>query len=269
MNDDFALNEKSKDKQRDQVLDESFKKAEISRNLQSTYKRATSNPIWEKDLGKGTTSKTGSILIIIAILAIVCIYFMPWAFIAYNADYIEGDGYGAYALIFNNAKSNDIESQDIVDLFGTPNYIGVTISDFTDTPIKTVGGFISLAILGLLFWFFQMIDRFRKFSAATFSIIHCFFAGSSALIGVYIILSVSKFIGVYFLIAHNMNLEQFPSLKTIIIFLNPIIIIILGVVIVKSSYTVIKIYYTELERKSIGRNARHSFFKTGGLRGKL
>lgn len=263
MDKNFALDETSDKKFKEHALDKSFKKAEISRSLQSTYK-GTHGKIPRKD----NTSKSGMLLIIVAILAIVCMYLGPWAFIAYDAEYIEGEGLGGSIWIFRNAQAEDIESQDIANLFENPNYIGVTISDFTYTPAKTIGGFIALVILGLIFFIFQIIDKFLKFSEGTFMTIHSFFAGFAIIISVYITLTVSKFIGAYFQIAHNMNLEQFPNIQTIIIFINPIIAIILGLGIIKYAYTIIKIHYVELERKKISSKIRHSFFSTG-LGGKL
>ena len=267
MDQNFTLDETSGKKFKEHALDESFKKAEISRSLQSTHK-GTPGKIPKKE----NTSKSGMLLIIIAILAIVCMYLGPWAFIAYDAEYIEGEGLGENIWILRNAQAEDIENQDIMNLFKNsleqPNYIGVAISDFTYTPAKTIGGFIALVILGLIFFIFQIIDKFLKFSEGTFMTAHSFFAVFVIVINVYIILTVSKFIGAYFQIAHNMNLEQFPNIQTIIIFINPIIAIILGFGIITYAYTIIKIHYIELERKKISSNVRHSFFSTG-LGGKL
>jgi hypothetical protein len=267
MDKNFTLDETSGKKFKEHALDKSFKKAEISRSLQSTYKDTPG-----KTPRKENTSKSGMLLIIIAILAIVCMYLGPWAFIAYDADYIEGEGLGGSIWIFRNAQAEDIEHQDIINLFKNslehPNYIGVTISDFTYTPAKTIGGFIALVILGLIFFIFQIIDKFLKFSEGIFMTVHSFFSGFAIIISVYTILTVSKFIGVYFQIAHNMSLEQFPNIQTIIIFINPIIAIILGFGIIKYAYTIIKIHYVVLEREKISSKVRHSFFSTG-LGGKL
>jgi len=258
MDQNFALDETSDKKFKEYALDKSFKKAEISHSLQSTHK-GTPGKIPRKE----NTSKSGVLLIIIVILAIVCMYLGPWAFIAYDAEYIEGEGLGGNIWIFRNVQAEDIESQDIVNLFETPNYIGVTINDFTYTPAKTIGGFIALVILCLIFFIFQIIDKFLKFSEEAFITVHSFFAGFAIVISVYIILTVSKFIGAYFQIAHNMNLEQFPSIQTIIIFINPIIAIILGFGIIKYAYVIIKVHYVELERKKISSKVEHSFFSTG------
>jgi hypothetical protein len=255
MEEDFDTEEKREQKLKEQILDEAFKKAESSRGLKTSFQEFTKKPLKEKK-----TSKTGIILIITAIICIAIVYLVPWAFVQYNADY----GSDSFWILINH-QTNDIPSQDIITIFSEPNYIGVTLYDFTDAPNKAISGFIFLIILGLVFLLFQMFDKFKDFSDETFAIAISVFAAFTFLVSLFIVLSMMKFIGAYILMAFNMH--QMLDINAIIVFLNPFIILAVGLAIVKSTYSTIKIYHIGLDKKIQSKPVRHSYFSNlrGGI----
>ena len=250
MEEDLAPKSRSDDKIKELILDESFKKAESKRIFHSRPGEDV-----KRQIKKRSISSIGVILILIAIVCLVIVNFGPWALIFFEADY------GSDSVwIFKDTQASDINSQDVIDLFSSPNYIGITIEDFNSAAWSVTKGFISLIILGLIIIIFQIIDNMKDFSEEIFCVFVSVCASGVFLSSLYIILSTVKFIGSYLLIAENMSLFK---IKAIVAFLIPILILVVSFIILKISYSFIKFYFREIERKKVITTTKHTFFKSG------
>ena len=129
--DDFYSDiKKSRKALKEDILDETFKKAEISKGLR---------PKEEKKVTKKTFLKLGIILIIIAIISLVVINHLTWMYVKYDADYgtIE-------ELYYRELVNKEDQSYKEIDYIfesqctncsnNSKNYIGITKDDFTNIP---------------------------------------------------------------------------------------------------------------------------------------
>ena len=233
-----AKSAKKEEKTKEEILDESSKKAEISRGLRSPESRPPIKKSYEKFF-----PKLGILLIIIAIIGLVLIFTVPWAY----AKYDTGDG-TIETLFYKDFKDNDSEHQQIVNLFKPPNsdYIGVSIDDFTDVPASASYGFILLIVLGVALTIFGILDKIYDFSMEIFIIIHFIFGIFAIIPGISIVLSVIKVLGSHFLLYYNMPLISNPNI--VLIFPGVFIVVILGFMIVKLAFTVMRMDLKELEK---------------------
>jgi len=243
----LPVDNKSDELIKQKILEESFRKANFKTENDKKNKKS------EEKLKKRSTSKIGIFLIVISIVSIILMYLGPWVFIQYNADYGSDS-----VLIFSNTINSDINSKDIIDLLST-NYMGVSLGDFQNAPYQISIGFFALIIIGLIFFMFQVIDKFKKFPSETFIIITNLFAVISFMVGIYIIVITMKFIGSYFLFLQNIHLIDFYP---IIVYIMPFLIIINGFLVSKYSYSIIKIYYNQLKSKKHSSEGKYSFFKS-------
>jgi len=232
MSEDPALNAKREEKIKEQLLDEVFKKAEISRGVRPPNKVISKKKSYEK-----TFPKVGILIIIIAIIGLVFINTIPWVYARYN------DTEAAFYKNFESKK----DDQQVRDLFKSPYYLGLSINDFTNAPALATYGFISLIILGIAITIFGILDKIRDFSIETFTIIH--FTAATAIIipGIFIILSSTKILGAHFLLYHNMSLITTPHLK-LLFFPAAFAVVVIGFVIIRLAFTIMRMDFNELEK---------------------
>lgn len=224
---------------KDEILDESFKKAEISRGLRSSVKKTDQKP-HEK-----TFPKFGLLLIIFAIIGLICIYQVTWAYIKYDTE--EGR---TEVLIYKDYTGENIEKQYTLSLFQNPYYIGISVGDFTDTPRLASYGFFSLIVLGVLITLFGILDKKRNFSIEISILTHFILATVAIVPSLFIVLSVMKFLGAHFLFFYNMSLIQYDlGLSNVILFFpTAFIIIVLGFIAIKIVFTIIRMDFNEIQK---------------------
>lgn len=248
----------SKKSIKEDILDESFKKAEISKEIQTKK---------GKKISKEPFRKLGIVLIIISIISLAIINFLPWMYIRYDAEYgtieefyyrglenKEGNYYEEVNYIF--------ESPCINCSYNSKNYIGVTEDDFTNIPKVASNGFFALVILGLIYTIFEIIKRKYNFFMETALIIHSIYAAAAIFISIVVAVSSIKFLGIYFLLYYNMSFIEASGVNNVIlIFVAPIILIFVSSAIIKISITVLKINFDEFEKKSKMDKSQPSFSK--------
>jgi len=241
MQEELAPGEKKKEIMKEGVLDEAFKKAEISRGLRPPEKKKGKKP-YEK-----TFPKFGILLIIFAVIGLICIYQITWAYIKYDT----GEG-SVEALIYKDYTGENIENQHILSLFQHPHYLGLSTDDFTNAPALTSYGFFSLIILGALITLLGVLDKFRGFSMETFVLTHFILSIATFIPGLFIVLSTMKFLGAHFLLFYNMPLISSQN-NILLFFPAAFIIIIFGFIIVRIAFTVLKMDFNEMEKiKELG-----------------
>jgi hypothetical protein len=244
---DFSQKKEKIGKTKEEILDETFKKAELSKGFPPKKE--------EKKIVKKPFRKIGIILIIIAIISLAIINYLPWVYIEYDAEY--GSVKEFFYKDFENKEGNDYSEIDhIFESLCTncsnnsQNYIGVTKDDFIDISKTTSYGFITLALLGIIFTIFEIIERMRNFSMEIVTVIHSTFAAAAIIVGIVVALSSIKFLGSYFLLYYNRSFIETADINNVILlFFVPIILIVIAFVIIKIATTVLKINFNEFEKK--------------------
>lgn len=250
----LTLKDKREQKIKEKLLDEAFKKAEISRGLRRPDSK-TPKKSYEK-----TFPKLGVLLIILATFGLIFINNAPWAFISYDAEY------GSVGASFHRDLENiDIEHQKVLKLFESPYYIGLSTGDFTYTPILAFYGFISLVMIGIVITIFGIIDKKLDFSIKTFTITHFILAAVAIIPCVSIVLSVMKFLSAHLLLYYNISLihNLIPDINiTFLTFPVAFILIALGFIVIKLEFTVMKIDLNELQKiAEVDTTSKKSFSK--------
>jgi len=266
------LPNKRLEKTKDEILDETFKKAENPNKIK---------PIQKKIVQKNPFLKSGIIVIIIAILCLAIINYLPWMYIQYedpelgtieemfNKDF--GDKIEKY--IEKNRNSNSNAYSGIYNVFesqcsncsnNSNNFIGLTLDDFSNIPTRAFFSFIILALLGLIFTIFQIVDKFRRFSIDTNAIIHSAFAIGLILVCAYLLVLIVKFFGAYILLAINWPFIGLNEIR--ILFVVPLILIFIIPVIIKGATAIIKMNFNELKKRFKTDIPEDSFslYKFGG-----
>lgn len=237
---------RSKKSLKEDVLDETFKKAEILKGMR---------PKEERKLTKKPFRLLGVVLISIAIISILIINLAPWMYIKYDAEY--GTIEEFYYRGFENKEEHYYREIDYI--FESPctncsnnskNFIGITKDDFTNIPRLTSYGFFILIALGVLLTVIELFFRMRNLSMDIASVIHSMFAAASVFVGVFVMFLSIKFIGLYFLLYYNMAFIEASGINSVVIvFLVPIILIIISALIMRIAFTVMKINFREFENK--------------------
>jgi len=251
INEDF-LQDARREKTKNELLDETFKKAEIAHGLRPSEK---------KIIPKRPFLKSGIVLLAIAILCLVIIDNAPWMYIKYD-DPVYETIEETFGRDLKNEKYDKIENADstvfgdIQGLFesqcnncsnNSRQFIGLSIDDFSSTPNMTFYAFIIMALMGILFTIFQVIDKIRKFSLDTVAIIHSIFAAGIILTSTYILLLIIKFFGTYLLIFHNGPFILLDNLR--VVFIAPVILIIIAPILIKGAAAIIKMNFNELKMR--------------------
>jgi magnesium-transporting ATPase (P-type) len=251
-NDELSHIEKKREKTKEKILDETFKKAELQKGKPQNNKeeKKTKKPVERPFL------KSCILLIIVAIIALTFINYSPWMYINHQTN--EGP---VEQFVYRDID-NDVEfNQTLLGLFYSPctncsnnsqNYIGLTFDDFTESPQTISNGIFALIIIGIIFTVFLVIDKFRRFSEEIIYATHSLFSIGAIITSMIILISTIKFIGTYFLLYHNQPFIEMSGINNInIIFLTPIIIVILSFIIIRGSIMTFKINYREMEKKFI------------------
>lgn len=240
------LIEKRKEKIKETLLDETFKKAEFTRSLRSSDK----DP--EKKTYKKVFPKFGFVLIAFAIIGISVINATPWVYAEYGAE-----NETATVSIYKDFKLEGNNYTQIYGLFQSPYYIGLTTSDFTEGAKLEYYGCISLIVLGIIITMFGIIDKMRNFSGEFFVIFHFIIGTVTIIPGIFIVLSVAKFLGAQILTYQNTLPITYANLS--LLFPTPFILIILGFVTIRLAFTIMKIDLNKTRETKEEENFEESF----------
>ncbi|MCX6666963.1 MAG: hypothetical protein NTV74_01795 [Euryarchaeota archaeon] len=221
-----------KEKIKERILDETFKKAEVSRGLRSPDSGTHKKRSYEK-----TFPKVGLLIIALAIVGLLFISNVPWVYIRYDA--------GKEAT-FDGSFEN-VGNQTLLNIFKSPYHLGLSTDDITYAYSMIFIGFISLVILGTVITIFGILDKFRDFSIETFISIHFIFTTAIIAPSTFIALAGMKILGAHFLFYHNSNLILDPKL-TFLFFPAVAIAVVLGLIIIKLMFTVIRMDFSALQK---------------------
>jgi len=230
---------------KENILDETFRKAEIKRGLK---------PVEEKSYEKRPFLKLGIVLIIIAIISLIAINYGPWVYVKFDSEY------GTIQEFYNRDFKGSYYYNEIDDIFESPcgincssnskNFIGIEKSDMSSTPRMMFYIFIIFIIMGLVFTIFEIVERKKKFSIEIVNIIHSVYAAITLFIGIFVAYSTMKFFSVYFLVSYNTPFIESNSISNIIlIFPIPIFLLVISFMIIMIAETVLKINFYEFHKK--------------------
>lgn len=241
--------EQRKKKIKETLLDETFKKAELTRSLRSSNKDS------EKKSYKKVFPKFGFVLIAFAIIGIVIINSVPWAYIEYGPE-----NETTAVTIYKDFKMENGENLQIYGLFQSPHYLGIERDDFSEASTLELYGFISLIALGILITIFGILDKTRNFSGEFFAIFRFIIGTVTIIPGTFIALAATKFLGAQFLSYQNTLPVTYTNLA--LLFPAPFILIILGFVIVKLAFTIMKIDFNRIQETKEEEIFEESFSST-------
>jgi hypothetical protein len=221
-----------KEKIKERILDETFKKAEVSRGLRSSDSDTHKKRPYEK-----TFPKVGLLIIALAIVGLLFINNVPWVYIRYDV--------GKEAA-FDSSFEN-VGNETLLNIFKSPYHLGLSTDDITYAYSAIVIGFVSLIILGIIITIFGILDKFRNFSIGTFITIHFIFTTAIIAPSTFIALSGMKILGAHFLFYHNSNLILNPKL-TFLFFPAVVIALVLGFLVIRLMFTVMRMDFNTLQK---------------------
>ncbi len=224
-----------KEKIKERILDETFKKAEVSRGLRSSDSGTHKKRSYEK-----TFPKIGFLIIGLAIVGLLFISNVPWVYIRYDVG-----GVGKEAA-FDSSFAN-VGNQTLLNIFKSPYHLGLSTDDVAHAYLMKKIGFIALIILGTIITIFGIMDKFRDFSIETFIAIHFILTTAIIAPSTFIALSGIKILGAHFMFYHNSNLILDPKL-TFLFFPAVTMAVVLGLIIIKLMFTVIRMDFSALQK---------------------
>jgi len=179
-------------KTKDQILDESFKEAELLK----TGKSETKVP---QIISKRPFIKVGILIVIIALIGLIIINYIPFMYLNYETDSSSIIEFISY----EDFRFDQIEHEEIYSLFestcydcseNSDSYVGLTYNDFIDTPKFTIYIFYIMIFTGSLFTFFILVDSRKNFSENKITIVHSIFTAFIILTGIIILILNIKFL---------------------------------------------------------------------------
>jgi hypothetical protein len=260
LEENFFLSEKEKEKLKQEMLDEDFKKAiDPKKETKKAAKKAA------KIKEKKTFSKLGLGLIFIAVICLLIINLVPWFYIKFDSTLEHQTLEKVYYRDFNT----DNGSLEVLNFFESSNsskYLGLSSNDFTTLPQKAAYIFYSILILGILFTIIEIINKKREISLEKLIIIHTFFSAITAILCVYLIFLTVKFFGVHLLLYHNVEYIQSSLPNVILLFFAPIFLVFVTAGILKISSTTMKFNFNLFEKIQESKRPKKSLYnlKQGG-----
>ena len=258
INEDNFINTKKIEREKETLLDEIFKRAELSKKKKKLLLK-------EKKELKRFSPTFGVIFIIIAIVAILIINYLPWMYIKYN----NSDQQGIEEFFYRDFKTK-YEHNEILDLMGSKcdncisngqNYIGLSTEDFIYSPQYCFYGFIALIVLGLISIIFAIIYKFGNFSINSATLFYSISAILEIIIGVYILSLCVKFLGANFLLAYNKPLIENIGLNDVkLLILAPILLIVFAFIIIKGAMIAVDLNFKELEIRNESDKSPRTFY---------
>jgi len=255
-NNDFFFKKNLEDMSKDEIIDESFRRADSVKKENAYNKKIRKKPFY----------KSGFLIIIISVLCIAIVNLSPWAYVKCNKE--DTDGFVDKLIFINNDKEdigNDTNSQLIASIFESDNcsntscnYLGLDFNDFSNTPQITFYGFLIIMLIGLIFVIIQIIDKMHNISVEIFTIIHSVLSAITMIISIYLFILMMELISLYFLLYFN---SEFLTAKNIV-FVSPAAIFLILVLfnVITWEFIIIVINYREFERKISSKPTEKPFF---------
>jgi hypothetical protein len=186
---------------------------------------------------------------------LLVINYLPWIFIKFDTEY--GILQETFFIDFKNSEGYYHEKIDYIFESSctncsknSNNFIGITKNDFTDVPKIATYAFISLAILGIIFTIFEIIERKYNLSNKIALLVHSTFAIAAFFISIFVIFILIKFLGIYFLLFYNRPFIEASGIRNLIL-ISPttINLILISLIVIIITIGIIQINFREFEKK--------------------
>ena len=250
------LSEKEKERLKQQVLEEDFKKALKPKKANVKELKAVS-----KIKDKRKFAKFGIGIIIIAVICVAFINTAPWMYVKFDSNLEDKTLEFAYSKNFGVHGNN--ESPEVLAYFYNDNssrHLGVTPNDFSTTAKNASYVLYALVCLGIIFTIFEIIMRKRKLAYEKSIIIYTAFSAITAVLCVYLLYISVKFFSVHFLLYHNIEYIN-PSLPNLVIlFIAPVFLIFMSAGLLKISFTTMKINFNLCEKLCEEKRPKKSLY---------
>jgi hypothetical protein len=253
------ISEQRKEKIKEKVLDEDFKKAtEFSKKSKHNTERVEKRPFF--NLGFG--------LIFVGVLCLLILNFTPWIYVKYDSNITsEKDIDFFYYRDFEQVGTN--QNQEFATFFQQGNsskFLGISDNDLTVIPNVGYYIFIVFVLLGMLFTAINIFFIKKKnANIENLRVIHSFFAGIVAILSIYFIYVGVKFFGAMILLIYNNHVISNDVSNLFLAYLAPIILIFIVAGVLKLSFTIIKVNIREMQKITDEEKTKSSLkkFKQG------
>lgn len=236
LDDDFFINDKKKEKIKEQNLDEKFKK---------TQKKDKKTK--EKTSRKKPFLLLGIVLIIIGASCFVMVEYGPLLYVKYEP--VQSQNITIEKIYYKDFQQYISEDEEIHNFFelNSSKYLGVSPDDFT--PYLKTGIYTSygLILMGVIFTILQIIFGIIDFDYKKSLILHSFFASAAAIICVYLIFISTKFFAAYILYILNYGIITNVLGNAVIVFITPVILLFIFAAGLKICFVILKADYNEFE----------------------
>lgn len=202
--------------------------------------------------------KLGLILIFVSIISLLIMNFIPWAVVSYDNKTSNLENNEIYYYInkieknsYDSSFSNFFDSQDSF------KYLGLNFDSINSS--STILSYLLFAIIliGTIFTIFGLLISQRDFSIEKYRLLHCFFAFITALICIYIVFILIKFIGANILILYNNDFISTDIENLAFIFISPIIVLFIILGLFKLNISILKINYNIFEKNYLIENTKN------------
>ena len=229
------------------LLEENFKEAERKKhNIKKTNKKI------DMPSKKRAFYYLGIFLITVTVICLILTEQIPWFYIKCNM--VNNQNITLEGFYYKNfVNRNGGECIQINSLFEPVNgsyLLGLSTDDFVITSIISYYSFMILIFLGLCFTVFVILQRVFRYSSETMIIIQAFFSVAAAVVCVFLITIFIRFTAAHILFYHNADTISNIVRNANISFPVPVILIMLLSFVLKICFTIIKLSYKELEKKT-------------------
>lgn len=239
---DFLVKKQDKQKFKEEILDESFKKASASVNTTKIEQKVKPK--------KKSFLKLGLFLIGIGIICLLIMNFTPWAYAKYDN---KASGFKDNEIFYyKNSEidnlGNDTNFSSFFKSKESYQYLGVSSNDLTSIPRIQTYILYAIIALGVIFTILGVFIKRSDFPIEKYKLFHCFFAFITAPLCIYFIFITIKFMGAIILVSYNANFISYNIENLSLIFITPIVLIFIIAGLLKMTTAVLKINFNDFEK---------------------
>jgi hypothetical protein len=239
---DFFIKKQDKQKVKEEILDENFKKASISVNKTKTEEKLKPK--------KKPFLKLGLFLIVIGIICLLIMNVVPWAYAKYDN---KTSGFKDNEIFYYTDSTidnlgNDTNFSSFFESTDSYKYLSVRSDDLTSFTRVQTYILIAIIVIGVIFTIFSILLKRSDFPLEKYKLFHCIFAFITAILCIYFIFITIKFMGANMLVFYNANFVSSNIENLSLIFIAPIVLLFIVSGILKMTTTILKINFNDFEK---------------------
>jgi hypothetical protein len=215
------------------VIDKDYKRTQITLGLGNIDNKYAIRPF----------RKAGILIIIIAVICLVLISYLPWAYFKYEPqnqeEFVE-------ELYYKEDMDFNINQERFLNSENGSYYIGLSSGDFIYAYDMAFNCFVIFIAIGIVLSLFEIFTKGKKKFHEISILINSFAILIIALLCVFLVSIYIKFLSAHFLLFYNSSLISKNFTNISIIFPAAFIIVIIVSGILKIAFTTMKMYFKEL-----------------------